>query len=154
MVRNWKVLSFVANRAQMLYKMVSEPLLGLTDVEEATLGAANAVDHIDGCAGESLSNVESLFCALNGVTREGDREAHEGEGGIRDGPADFEVGMKVVRKVDKLFKLLVETRGSADKAIDVAEEEVGSLTDNVQTPPSTDMSHPTGRTDPPEVVAQ
>eukprot|EP00061_Rhincodon_typus_P000608 g12205.t1 len=50
MVRDWKVLSFVANRVQMLYKMVSEPPLGLTDVEEATSGAADTIDHIDGCA--------------------------------------------------------------------------------------------------------
>eukprot|EP00061_Rhincodon_typus_P001688 g15464.t1 len=49
-VRNWKVLSFVANKAQVLYKAVSEPPLGFTDVEEATLGAAEAVDHINGCA--------------------------------------------------------------------------------------------------------
>eukprot|EP00061_Rhincodon_typus_P001014 g13450.t1 len=57
MVRNWKVLSFVANRAQILYKAVSKPPLGLTDVEEATSGAVDAVYHIDGCAGEPLSDV-------------------------------------------------------------------------------------------------
>eukprot|EP00061_Rhincodon_typus_P001034 g13528.t1 len=45
MVRNQKVL-FVANRVQVLYKPVSEPPLGLTDVEEATSGAVDAVDHI------------------------------------------------------------------------------------------------------------
>eukprot|EP00061_Rhincodon_typus_P002534 g17826.t1 len=55
-VRDWKVLSFVANRA--LYRAVSEPPLGLTDVEEATSGAADAVDHIGGCAGEYLSDVK------------------------------------------------------------------------------------------------
>eukprot|EP00061_Rhincodon_typus_P001389 g14669.t1 len=49
-VLDWKVLSFVTNRAQVLYKMVSEPSLGLTDVEEATSEAADAVDHISGCA--------------------------------------------------------------------------------------------------------
>eukprot|EP00061_Rhincodon_typus_P008803 g31741.t1 len=64
MVGDQKVLSFVANRAQLLYKVVSEPLLGLTDVEKATSGAEDAVGHIDGCAGEPLSNVEGLFCAL------------------------------------------------------------------------------------------
>eukprot|EP00061_Rhincodon_typus_P013119 g39290.t1 len=32
-VHDWKVLSFVANRAQGLYKAVSKPPLGLTDVE-------------------------------------------------------------------------------------------------------------------------
>eukprot|EP00061_Rhincodon_typus_P004754 g23355.t1 len=31
----------------VLYKAVSEPLLGLTNVEEATLGTADAIDHID-----------------------------------------------------------------------------------------------------------
>eukprot|EP00061_Rhincodon_typus_P006478 g27160.t1 len=34
----------------MLYKAVSEPLLGLTDVVEAKLGAADAVNQVDGCA--------------------------------------------------------------------------------------------------------
>eukprot|EP00061_Rhincodon_typus_P008388 g30948.t1 len=57
-VRDWKALSFVAYRVQMLYKAVSEHPLGLTDVEEATPGAADAVDHIGGCAGVPLSNVE------------------------------------------------------------------------------------------------
>eukprot|EP00061_Rhincodon_typus_P013443 g39820.t1 len=32
-VCDWKVLSFVANRVQMLYKVDLEPPLGLTDVE-------------------------------------------------------------------------------------------------------------------------
>eukprot|EP00061_Rhincodon_typus_P002446 g17594.t1 len=53
MVCDWKVLSCVANRAQVRYKAVSEPPLGLTDVEEATSEAADAVDavdHIGGCA--------------------------------------------------------------------------------------------------------
>eukprot|EP00061_Rhincodon_typus_P001947 g16215.t1 len=66
MVHDWKVLSFVANRAQVLYKAVCEPSLGLTDVEEAASGAADAVDHIDRCAGEPLSDVKGLFSALDG----------------------------------------------------------------------------------------
>eukprot|EP00061_Rhincodon_typus_P012440 g38178.t1 len=66
MVHDQKVLSFVMNRAQVLYKAISEPLLGLTDVKEATSGATDAVDHIDGCAGEHVSDVKGLFCALNG----------------------------------------------------------------------------------------
>eukprot|EP00061_Rhincodon_typus_P000935 g13227.t1 len=49
MVRNRKVV-FVVNRAQVLYKVVSESPLGLTDVEEATLGAADTIDHISKCA--------------------------------------------------------------------------------------------------------
>eukprot|EP00061_Rhincodon_typus_P001075 g13650.t1 len=47
MVHDWKVLSCTTNRAQVLYKAVSEPPLGLIDVEEATSGAADATDHID-----------------------------------------------------------------------------------------------------------
>eukprot|EP00061_Rhincodon_typus_P018910 g48291.t1 len=43
MVPDWKVLSFVPNRAQVLYKAVSEPSLGLTDVREATSGAVDAI---------------------------------------------------------------------------------------------------------------
>eukprot|EP00061_Rhincodon_typus_P018002 g46976.t1 len=65
MVGDWKVLSFVTCRAHVLYKVVSEPPLDLTDVEEATSGAVDAVDQIHRCAGEPLSNVEGLFCALN-----------------------------------------------------------------------------------------
>eukprot|EP00061_Rhincodon_typus_P002163 g16790.t1 len=57
-VRDQEVLSFVANRVPVLYKAVSEPLLGLTDVEEATSGATDAIDHIDGCAGEPLTDVK------------------------------------------------------------------------------------------------
>eukprot|EP00061_Rhincodon_typus_P004942 g23774.t1 len=53
-------------RVKMLYKTVSESQLGLTDVEEATSGAVDAVDQVDGYAGEPLSNVEDLFCAWNG----------------------------------------------------------------------------------------
>eukprot|EP00061_Rhincodon_typus_P004799 g23456.t1 len=51
MVRDWEVLSFVVNRAKVLYKMVSEPLFCFTDVEEATSGTADTIGHIDGCAG-------------------------------------------------------------------------------------------------------
>eukprot|EP00061_Rhincodon_typus_P005228 g24490.t1 len=52
--------------SHMLYKMVSESPLGLTDVEEATSGAVNTVHQVDRCAGEPLSNVEGLLCALIG----------------------------------------------------------------------------------------
>eukprot|EP00061_Rhincodon_typus_P005073 g24110.t1 len=50
------------NRLQVLYKAVSEPPL----VEDATSGAADAIDHIDGCAGEPLSDVKGLFGVLDG----------------------------------------------------------------------------------------
>eukprot|EP00061_Rhincodon_typus_P011536 g36614.t1 len=66
MVCNRKVLSFVTYREQVLYKAISEPPLGLPDVEEATSVAADAIDHIDGCAGEPLSDVKGLFGALDG----------------------------------------------------------------------------------------
>eukprot|EP00061_Rhincodon_typus_P016947 g45424.t1 len=49
-VRDWEVLSFVAYRAQVFYKAVSEPPFGLTDVEETTLGTLDTIDHIDRCA--------------------------------------------------------------------------------------------------------
>eukprot|EP00061_Rhincodon_typus_P007221 g28702.t1 len=118
MAADQKVLSFVAYRAQMLYKIVSESTFGLTDVEEATLGSVDTVDQVDGCAGEPLSNVEGLFCALDGVTRFGDGEVKDGEEGIRDGPGELKVGVKGVSKVDELFKLLMGTRGSIDTVID------------------------------------
>eukprot|EP00061_Rhincodon_typus_P007871 g29983.t1 len=66
MVSDRKVLLIIAYRAQVLRKSASEPLLGLTDVKETTLEAADAVDHIDRCAGEPLSNVKGLFWAWNG----------------------------------------------------------------------------------------
>eukprot|EP00061_Rhincodon_typus_P007800 g29846.t1 len=44
MVHDRTVLSFVTNRAQVLYKVVSKPLLGFTDVEEATSGASVAAE--------------------------------------------------------------------------------------------------------------
>eukprot|EP00061_Rhincodon_typus_P008302 g30799.t1 len=45
-VRDWKIWPFVTNQAQVLYKTVSKPLLGLTNVVEATSGAADAIVHI------------------------------------------------------------------------------------------------------------
>eukprot|EP00061_Rhincodon_typus_P001025 g13496.t1 len=45
-----KVLSFVANRAQMLYETISESTLGLTDIEKATSGAADTLDQVHRCA--------------------------------------------------------------------------------------------------------
>eukprot|EP00061_Rhincodon_typus_P017713 g46538.t1 len=66
MVGDQKVLSFVLYRAQILYEKVSESLLGLTDVEEATSGATDTVDQVGGCTGEPLSDVKGLLWALNG----------------------------------------------------------------------------------------
>eukprot|EP00061_Rhincodon_typus_P009248 g32600.t1 len=130
MVCDRKVLSFVANRAQMFHETVSETMLGFTDVEGAILGTTDTVDQVDRCAGEPLSDVESLFCALNGgergVTRDGDGEVQEGVGVIRDGSGEFEVGVEGVSKIDELFKLLVGAGGSIDTVIEVMVEEVGN----------------------------
>eukprot|EP00061_Rhincodon_typus_P015356 g42980.t1 len=65
-VHDWKVLSFVVNRVQVLYKVVSEPPLGLIDAEEATSGAVDAKDRIGGCVGEYLFDVEDFFGSLDG----------------------------------------------------------------------------------------
>eukprot|EP00061_Rhincodon_typus_P016467 g44698.t1 len=65
-VGDQKVLLFVVSRVQILYKTVSEPPLALTDIEVATSAAADAVDQVDRCAGEPLSNMERLLWALNG----------------------------------------------------------------------------------------
>eukprot|EP00061_Rhincodon_typus_P002316 g17177.t1 len=59
MVGDQKVLLFVKHRVLMLYRMVSESTLGLTNVEEATSRAVDAIDHISGYAGEPLSNMEA-----------------------------------------------------------------------------------------------
>eukprot|EP00061_Rhincodon_typus_P008051 g30317.t1 len=64
MVLDRKVLSFVACRAQMLYKKASESPLSLTDVE-------NAVDQVDGCTGEPLFDMKGLLWALDGGERGG-----------------------------------------------------------------------------------
>eukprot|EP00061_Rhincodon_typus_P006649 g27511.t1 len=113
----------------MLYEMVSETTLGLTNVEAATSGAADTVGQVDRCTDEPLSDMKGLFCALEGgegaVTRDGGGEVQEGEKGIGDGPGEFEVGVKGISKVDEQFKLLVGAQGSADTVIDVTEEEVG-----------------------------
>eukprot|EP00061_Rhincodon_typus_P012168 g37736.t1 len=60
------VVSFVAYRMQMLYEMVSKSTLGLTDVEETILGAADTVDEVGRCVGEPLSDTKGLLWALNG----------------------------------------------------------------------------------------
>eukprot|EP00061_Rhincodon_typus_P007816 g29880.t1 len=57
---------------------------------------------------------------VEAVTRDGDGEVQEVEGGIRDGPSEFVVGVKV----DELFMLLMGARGSADTVINVAKEEM------------------------------
>eukprot|EP00061_Rhincodon_typus_P011185 g36020.t1 len=123
LVGDRKVLSFVVNRAQIFYETVSESTLGLTNVEEATSGAADTGDQVDGCTDEPLSDMKGLPWALDGVTRDGDGEV-QGEGDIRDGPGEFEVGVRGVSKVDELFNLLMGARGSANTVINVAEEEV------------------------------
>eukprot|EP00061_Rhincodon_typus_P005587 g25279.t1 len=70
MIGNWKMLSLVVNRAQMFYKTVSESMLSLTDVEEATSGAADPVDQVDGCAGEPLLYERFVLGAWDGSTKQ------------------------------------------------------------------------------------
>eukprot|EP00061_Rhincodon_typus_P003608 g20509.t1 len=59
------------------------------------------------------------------VTRDGDREVQEREGGIGESPGEFEVVVTGVSKVDELFELLVGAGGGADTVIVITEEEVG-----------------------------
>eukprot|EP00061_Rhincodon_typus_P011328 g36257.t1 len=66
MVSDGKVVLITAYRAQMLHKSVPKSAFGLTDVEEAISGATDTVDQVGGYAGEPLSDVEGLICALNG----------------------------------------------------------------------------------------
>eukprot|EP00061_Rhincodon_typus_P017314 g45958.t1 len=61
----------VIQGAQMLHKLVTESVFGLTNVEEAKLGATDTVDQVGGCAGELLSDLESLSRALNGGEKGG-----------------------------------------------------------------------------------
>eukprot|EP00061_Rhincodon_typus_P010406 g34668.t1 len=51
----------------VLYKTVSEPPLGLTDVEEAMSGAADTVAQVDRCAGEPQSDVKGVECPILGT---------------------------------------------------------------------------------------
>eukprot|EP00061_Rhincodon_typus_P009295 g32690.t1 len=88
----------------MLRESVTESAFGLTDVEETTSGAMDTVIKVGGCTGEPLLDLESLSWALDGgemgdvdaetVTGDGDGEVQKGEGGIGDGPGEFEVGVK------------------------------------------------------------
>eukprot|EP00061_Rhincodon_typus_P015943 g43896.t1 len=66
MVDDRKVLSFFAYRVQMLYKTFSKSMLGLTDVEKATLGAVESVDQVGRCTSEPLSDLKGLLWASNG----------------------------------------------------------------------------------------
>eukprot|EP00061_Rhincodon_typus_P014886 g42247.t1 len=50
----------------MLHEMVPESAVGLTNVQEATLGATDTVDQVGGCIGEPLSDMTSLLWALDG----------------------------------------------------------------------------------------
>eukprot|EP00061_Rhincodon_typus_P007954 g30140.t1 len=60
----------------------------------------------------------------NSVGGDGDGEVQEGEGGVRDGPGEFEVRVKGVGEVDELFELFVGARSSTNTVINVVEEEV------------------------------
>eukprot|EP00061_Rhincodon_typus_P006772 g27761.t1 len=66
--------------------------------------------------------IVTLEAAQDGhVTKDGDREGQEREGGVRRGLGEFQVGVKGVSKVNELFKLLMGAE--ADTVIKVEEEE-------------------------------
>eukprot|EP00061_Rhincodon_typus_P007679 g29618.t1 len=97
MVGNRKVLSFVTYRVQMLYEMVPNSTLGLTDVEEATSGAMDTIDQVGRCTCEPLLDMTGLLWALNGgEVRDGMLGAREldvledvGVGGVPDIGGEF-----------------------------------------------------------------
>eukprot|EP00061_Rhincodon_typus_P008996 g32111.t1 len=51
----------------MFYETVSESTLGVTDVEEATSGAADTVEQVDGCTGEPLPDMKVFLWASSRV---------------------------------------------------------------------------------------
>eukprot|EP00061_Rhincodon_typus_P013806 g40405.t1 len=65
MVGNQMVVLIGECRAQMLRELVTEPALGLSNVEETTSGAMDTVDQIGGYTDESLLDLETLFGALD-----------------------------------------------------------------------------------------
>eukprot|EP00061_Rhincodon_typus_P015759 g43617.t1 len=71
MAGNRKVVLIGAYRAQMLRESVTKSALGLSDVEESTSGATDAVDQVRRRMGEYLSDMEGLFGALDGGDRGG-----------------------------------------------------------------------------------
>lgn len=56
----------IVDEEQVLHKTVGESILGLADEEVATLRAANAMDRVEECAGESFSSLDELFKSLDG----------------------------------------------------------------------------------------
>eukprot|EP00061_Rhincodon_typus_P005862 g25878.t1 len=75
MVGNRKMLLIIAYRVQKLCESVTESVLGFIDVQEATLGATDTVDQVGGLTGESLSDVERLFAALDGGEKGGEGQS-------------------------------------------------------------------------------
>eukprot|EP00061_Rhincodon_typus_P010142 g34205.t1 len=57
------------------------------------------------------------------VIRDVDGEVQEEEGGIRNGPCEFEGTVEGVGEIDELFELLMGTRDSTDIVINVVEKE-------------------------------
>ena len=51
----------------MLGEAIAKPALGLTDVEQLTPRAADAIDEVGGGAGEPLPHLERLLGSLDGV---------------------------------------------------------------------------------------
>eukprot|EP00061_Rhincodon_typus_P015067 g42536.t1 len=68
------------------------------------------------------------------VTGYGDKEVQEREGGIRDGPGEFEVGVKGASKVDEMFKLLLglDVHGE-DEVLEAGELKVLEAVEDVGT---------------------
>eukprot|EP00061_Rhincodon_typus_P019025 g48458.t1 len=57
------------------------------------------------------------------VSRDGDGEVQEGDGGVRNCLDEFEDGVEGVGKVDELLKLVAGARGSNDAVINIVEKE-------------------------------
>eukprot|EP00061_Rhincodon_typus_P017139 g45702.t1 len=70
MAGNRKMLLITEYRVQMLHELVTKSAFGLNNVEEISSGATDTVDQAGGCTGESLSDLERLYGALDGAGRE------------------------------------------------------------------------------------
>ena len=58
MASNQKVRVLLAHRPKVLSKVITQSTLGLSNIEETTLGAANAIHQIERGASETLLNLE------------------------------------------------------------------------------------------------
>lgn len=99
MTRIWELRNAIANRVQVLSKLVAWSSLGLSNVEEAMSGWPHAVDKIRMSARQSMLYLEGLFRTLDTCEKVGGRtsvaprsvawERAKGQGGMGwDGLAD------------------------------------------------------------------